>query len=268
MRAVAVAAAALSAVAVTPAGGATQALEPSVTVAMVDEGTTRGWRTVRVEVSGTCGSQAPAGTRGEVSVEILKRLPAGGAVVPATGTVDELGETGAGLTRSFRYRITGGFLATARGHVECSDEETDESAEARSAYGPPLQAPIELAGWGAPGVSYSYKHPRCRFRRQNMEVGAGYDISWQLGRLDTRALFGANALRGAHLRHFRLHIAGGGRRSLTVVPSVRGFARYSLVLNGFYYIPLRPQPVRLWITIRNLESNQITVPVRPRPRGC
>jgi hypothetical protein len=39
-------------------------------------------------------------------------------------------------------------------------------------------------------------------------------------------------------------------------------------VNGFYYQPRKAKPVKLWVTVNGMDSNVITVKVKPKPRGC
>jgi hypothetical protein len=47
------------------------ALAPTVTATMVDEGISEGKRTVRVDVTSTCGPEAPADTVSTVSADLV-----------------------------------------------------------------------------------------------------------------------------------------------------------------------------------------------------
>jgi hypothetical protein len=246
---------------------------PSATAKLVDEGLSPdGRRTVRIEVSGSCGPSAGPNT--EISVMgTIKGHWARDTHAPYDPDARQAEDLGAadwvpGSSSSFRFRLSGGLVASAVGSVQCHDPDSDDTRTADSPLTPALATPVRLLGAQPNAASYSYRRTGCPTPFRKMQVGGGYDLSWRLD-LDPRGLLGIRKLGAKSLKSVRLHIAGGGARSLAFSPSVAGYRHFGgLLLNGFYYEPRKPKPVRLWATIGGLDSNVITMKVKPRPRGC
>src|SRR4051794_29654048 len=191
-------------------------LAPVVTADLVDAGATRGVRTVRLAVTGSCGAGAPAGTTAVVEGR-LRRAPRSrrGASGPAFAPgVEELGTHGkvAGTRAVFRFRITGGWSAVGVAEIEC--QAPDGFDRARSAPTAPILAPVRLEGWEPHTTSWEGK-PLARCdppRSRRLQAGADYLLAFDLGPIDARTLFrhpGAT-VRRRDLAPVRYHITGGG----------------------------------------------------------
>src|SRR4051794_25321022 len=125
------------AVAVCACAIATQAsaatVSPSVTVQLTDAGVADGWRTVRVEVTGNCGPDAPDGTTMDVRPLIVARWKDTSKapytpdekmveIVDAPTPPDPDDDEGSrpGPTATFTFRVTGGIHAVGKGEVVCT----------------------------------------------------------------------------------------------------------------------------------------------------
>ena len=264
---------ALSLAIATVPGPAHAAFAPSVSVNTIDEGVADGWRTLRVEVTSSCGPEAPADTVSEVSAELvgLWRGSQTRTFSPDSEDVELLSPTGdegvPGSTATYRYRITGSVRAAAIGYVSCSSETTYEAREAKTAPTGALVAPPRLEGFEFEGVSYT-GGPRCAPRSERaFQIGPQFALRWSVG-VDTRSAFGRRDLNVANVGQIKLHIAGAGRKRLDHPASRRGFRTVGGIVSGYYFRPRTRQPVKLWVTVGGLDSNVIKVPVRRRVRGC
>jgi hypothetical protein len=245
--------------------------QSSVTATLTDEGAApNGIHTVRVDVAGSC----PAGTvpwvqanlKGHWKNEVKPPFDPNPKEIDALGADDSVQAPNA----SFRYRLPGGFIASAIGSLQCLDSDGNMAASAESAPTATVRLPVRLTAWESAGTTASYKRASCRVPRRGMQLGAGYDIRWDL-EADLRGSFGSGAfdLRAADLKQIMLHISGGGRRALRFHPSSKGFKHFNgALVNGFYYQPRKARPVKLWVTVNGMDSNAITVKVKPKPRGC
>jgi hypothetical protein len=259
-----------------PLAPARAEVTPSVTVRLVDEGLDAQLRrTVRVDVSGSCGPAAGPRTTMELLGSLRGRW-AGEKHPPYeldAGQLTNLGpdESQPGPAASFRFRISGGVVAAAGGWIQCSDpdalEGTGQTASAESPWTGALAAPIQLLGWHGYGTTVTFRRPSCKLPRNAMQVHAGYDIEWQLN-VDARGLLGTRRLAPSVFSKLTFHIAGGGVRRIDFHPSKKGWAAYHTLLNGFYYTPRRLKPVRLWVTAGGMDSVVRTVKVKPKPKGC
>lgn len=250
-------------------------LAASAAAVLVDEGVADGWRTVSVDVTGSCGPAAPPGAQLSLDVDLRGRwrkdsAPPFALDPLAVESLEADSDPKPGPRASFRFKVTGGAIVTARAFASCSDDATLETAEARSDFVGALPTPLRLDEWEAFGMSYKGGLRRCAPPRRGMRVGVGYDIKWDLGPVETRSLFGYRGkLKARSLDALDLHRTGGGLRSVTYHPSVRGFYKFNHALvSGYYFTPRKPRPVRLWVTVNGLDSNVLAVRVRPRKRGC
>jgi hypothetical protein len=266
------AAIATGALAGVPAG-AHAAFAPAVSATMVDEGVADGWRTVRVDVASTCGTEAPADTVSSVQADLVGRWH-GSATRTFTLDDDHIryptaadAEATAGSAATYRFRVTGAVRVAAVGYVTCSSDEAYESREAKSPPTGTLAAPPRLTGFEFEGISYNGGN-RCRPRSgRRFQLGAQFALRWFV-EADPRALFGKQRLTGANVAQIKLHISGGGRPAFHHPASRRGFRAVGGIVSGYYFRPRTRQPVKLWVTAGGLDSNVLTVPVGARPRGC
>ena len=265
---------ALTALAVA-APGAQAALAPAVTAQMTDEGTAKGWRTLRVDITGTCGPAAAPGTQSFVSADLRRAATgaAGKTGPPFSQGLDYIGSTESteGTTATYRFRITGGWRAVAIAEISCSEPEGDpDGGVARSAPTPAVLAPLRLEGWEALGTSVN-GGPRCRPpMRRVLRAHAGYDLAFDLGPLDARTIFG-HAGTGPRLRdlgRIKFHLRGGGSMKWDRVVSKRGFTLFHRLVMGYYFQPRKPRPVTMWMSVDGVETNRLTIRVLPRKKGC
>jgi hypothetical protein len=265
---------ALTALAVA-APGAQAALAPSVTAQMTDEGTAKGWRTLRVDVSGTCGPAAAPGTTSYVSADLRRAATGTGGKTgpPFSQGLDYIGSTESveGTTATYRFRISGGWSAVAVAEISCSEPEGEYGCcEARSEPTAAVLAPLRLDTWEALGTSVN-GGPRCSPpRRRVLRAHAGYDLAFDLGPLDARTLFGhaGTSPRLRDLGKVKFHLRGGGTRTWDRVVSKRGFTLFHRLVMGYYFQPRKPRTVTMWLTVGGLETNRLTVRVLPRKKGC
>ncbi|HEX8854815.1 MAG TPA: hypothetical protein VF752_04375 [Thermoleophilaceae bacterium] len=243
----------------------------SVTATLTDEGAAaNGIHTLRVDVAATC----PAGTNPWVQADLKGhwKNEVKPPFDPDPRDIDALGadDSVQAASASFKYRLPGGFIASAIGSVQCLDSEGNMTASADSAPTASIRLPVRLAKWESAGTTATFKRASCRVPSRGMQVGAGYDIKWEL-EADLRGAFGSGAfdIRVADLKQITLHISGGGRRALKFRSSSSGFKHFNgALVNGFYYQPRKAKPVKLWVTVNAVDSNVIAVKVKPKPRGC
>ncbi|HEX6388923.1 MAG TPA: hypothetical protein VFZ89_05745, partial [Solirubrobacteraceae bacterium] len=253
-------------------------LQPSATATLVDEGVNGSERTVRVDVTGTCGPLAGPATM-TLSVRMYGRyakdrqppypLSAAIAVAP-----DDPDATLPGPSASFRYRVGNGVLATARATVDCTPpppadgELPEDPRSATSPFSNAIRAPWKL-GWSKPGQAFGGSPGRCTPPERRLQVGAGADFQWDLSGLDLRGALGRTRVSLESLREIDLHVSGGGRKARTFHPSRNGYRRFhGALLSGYYFIPRTTQPVKLWAQVGEAKSDVVTIRVRKRPRGC
>ena len=256
------------------APGAHAALAPSVTAEMTDEGSANGWRTVRVDVSGTCGPDAAPGTTVHVDAQLRRAAtgPGGKTAVPFYDGLVPLGPTEAaeGTSATRRFRVSGGWNVVAIGDISCSEPEASEVVIARSAPTAALRAPLRLDGWEALGTSVN-GGPRCTPpMRRRLRAHAGYDLAFNLAPVDARTLFGHSGTgpRMRDLGKVTFHLRGGGTMKWDKVVSRAGFKRFRRLVMGYYFQPRKPRKVTMWLTVAGMETNRLTIPVLPRKKGC
>ena len=255
------------------APGAHAALAPSVTAQLTDEGSAKGWRTIRVDVSGSCGPEASPETRVTVNAD-LRRAPASAGGKPGTPFsrgLEPIGSTESveATSGTFRYRVSGGWSAVAVGTISCSEPESD-GAEATSPPSAAVVAPLRLEGWEAQGMSVN-GGPQCiPPKRGRFRAHVGYDIAFDLGEIDARTFFGHGGTepRMDDLGRVKFHLRGGGTMAWDKVVSRRGYRLHGRLLMGYYFQPRRPVPVTMWMSVKGVETNRLTIPVLPRKKGC
>lgn len=256
------------------APGAHAALAPSVTAELTDEGTKKGWRTVRVDVSGSCGPDAAPGTTAYVDAQLRRAATGAGGKTgePFYSGLVPLGDTEAaeGTSATRRFRVSGGWNAVAIGDISCSEPEGSDVIEARSAPTASVLAPLRLDGWEALGASVN-GGPHCAPpMRRVFRAHAGYDIAFDLGEIDARTIFG-HAGTGPRMRDLdrvKFHLRGGGSMKWDKVVSKRGYSRFRRLVMGYYFQPRKPRRVTMWMSIDGVETNRLTIRVLPRKKGC
>ena len=256
------------------APGAHAAPAPVVTAQLTDEGSKRGWRTVRVDVSGSCGPEAAPGTTAYIDAQLRRAAtgPGGKTAEPFYSGLIPLGETEAveGTSATFRFRVSGGWNVVAVGDISCSEPEGSEILTARSTPTPSILAPLRLAGWEAIGASVN-GGPRCTPpMRRVLRAHAGYDLAFDLAAVDARTLFGHSGTepRMRDLGKIRFHLRGGGTMKWDKPVSKRGYGLFRRLVMGYYYQPRKPRRVTMWLTVSGVETNRLSVRVLPRKRGC
>ena len=256
------------------APGAHAALAPTVTAELTDEGSAKGQRTVRVDVSGTCGPEAAPGTTVYVDAQLRRAAtgPGGKTAEPFYPGLVPLGETEAveGTSATFRFRVSGGWNVVAIGDISCSEPEASEILTARSQPTQAVRAPLRLDGWEAIGASVNGGARCTPPMRRVMRAHAGYDLAFNLAPLDARTLFG-HAGTGPRMRDLgkvTFHLRGGGTRKWDKVVSRRGYSLFRRLVMGYYFQPRKPRRVTMWLTVAGMETNRLSVRVLPRKKGC
>ena len=254
-------------------GAAQAAFAPTVAANMVDEGVADGWRTIRVDVTSSCGPEAPADTVSSVQADLvgLWRGSQTRTFSPESDHVQYVspaeGEQVPGPAATYRFRVTGGVRVAAIGYVSCSSETEYEGRDAKTAPTGSLLAPPRLDGFEFEGISYT-GGPRCAPRSERaFQVGPMFGLRWLVD-LEERSAFGRRMLTVASVGQIKLHVQGAGRKRWDHSASRRGFRAVGGIVSGFYFRPRTRQPVKLWVTVGGLDSNVLTVPVRRRVRGC
>ena len=256
------------------APGAHAAPAPSVTAKLTDEGSAKGWRTVRVDVTGTCGPEAAPGTISHVDAQLRRAAtgPGGKTAEPFYAGLVPLGDTEAaeGTSTTRRFRVSGGWNAVAIGDISCSEPEGSDVVGARSEPTAAVLAPLRLEGWRALGTSVNGGPGCAPPMKRVLRAHAGYDLAFHLGALDARTVFGHRGTgpRFPDLGKVKFHLRGGGSMPWDKVVSRAGFKRFRQLVMGYYFQPRKPRPVRMWLTVAGMETNRLTVRVLPRKKGC
>lgn len=256
------------------APGAQAALAPAVTAQLTGEDSAKGWRTVRVDVDGSCGPQAAPGTTVYIDAELRRAATgaAGKTAPPFYDGLEPVGPTEAveGTSATFRYRVSGGWNVVAVAEISCSEPEESDIITARSAPTASILAPLRLEGWEARGTSVNGGAECAPPTRRRLRAHAGYDLAFDLAPLDARTVFGhpGTGPRLRDLGKVKFHLRGGGTMKWDKVVSKRGFMRFGQLLMGYFYQPRKPRPVTMWMTVNGVETNRLTIRVLPRKKGC
>ena len=256
------------------APGAHAALAPTVTAQLTDEGSAKGWRTIRVDVAGSCGPQAAPGTTAYVEADLRRAATgaAGKTAPPFYDGYEPLGPAEAveATTATYRYRVSGGWNVVAVATISCTEPEAFDTVTARSAPTASVLAPLRLDGWEALGTSVNGGARCTPPMRRVFRAHAGYDIAFDLGEIDARTVFGHRGTgpRQRDLGKVKFHLRGGGSMKWDKPVSRRGYALFRRLVMGYYFQPRKPRPVTMWMSIDGVETNRLTIRVLPRKKGC